>query len=83
MVGRHAGQAPEVDGCVYLSHGPVQPGTLCTAQVTSATEYDLLAEVQSTELDESAAEPATAAPQRGKASAAKRRGRVVSLRTIS
>lgn len=84
MVGRHAGQAPEVDGCVYLSHGPVQPGTLCTAQVASATEYDLLAEVQSTEQDESADPSATPrAPQRGKPSAAKRRGRVVSLRTIS
>lgn len=44
MVGRHAGQAPEVDGAVYLSHGPVQPGTLCTAKVVSVTEYDLLAE---------------------------------------
>ncbi len=48
MVGRHAGQAPEVDGVVYLSHGPVEPGTLCTARVVSSTDYDLLAEVQST-----------------------------------
>ena len=49
-VGRHAEepghQAPEVDGGVYLSHGPVQPGTLCTAHVVSATEYDLLAEAE-------------------------------------
>jgi ribosomal protein S12 methylthiotransferase len=83
MVGRHAGQAPEVDGCVYLSHGPVQPGTLCKARVASATEYDLLAEVLSDEESDAAAQTAKPAPQRGKPSAAKRRGRVVSLRTIS
>jgi ribosomal protein S12 methylthiotransferase len=89
MVGRHAGQAPEVDGVVYLSHGPVQPGTMCTAQIVSATEYDLLAEVQSSEDTAENADNAgqsatasTAAP-RAKPSAAKRRGRVVSLRTIS
>lgn len=50
MVGRHAGQAPDVDGVVYLSQGglsdgPVMPGTLCTAKIVSATDYDLLAEV--------------------------------------
>ena len=28
MVGRHAGQAPEIDGSVYLSGGPVLPGEL-------------------------------------------------------
>jgi ribosomal protein S12 methylthiotransferase len=90
MVGRHAGQAPEVDGCVYLSHGPVQPGTMCRARVESATEYDLLAEVLSEDevsgglASASAEQPAAGrAPQRGKPSAAKRRGRVVSLRTIS
>lgn len=53
MVGRHAGQAPEVDGVVYLSDGalsagPVEPGTMCMAKIVSATDYDLLAEVQDT-----------------------------------
>lgn len=46
MVGRHQGQAPEVDGLVYLSHGPVEPGTLCHATVTEAHDYDLLAEAE-------------------------------------
>jgi ribosomal protein S12 methylthiotransferase len=77
MVGRHAGQAPEVDGFVYLSHGPVQPGTLCKARVVSATDYDLLAE----------AEPNDAAPRRPKSAnqstAVRRRRGVVSLRTVS
>jgi ribosomal protein S12 methylthiotransferase len=45
MAGRHAGQAPEIDGAVYLSGGPVQPGDLCRARVTSASDYDLVAEV--------------------------------------
>jgi ribosomal protein S12 methylthiotransferase len=76
MVGRHAGQAPEVDGVVYLSHGPVQPGTLCTAHVVSATDYDLLAEAEPND-----------APRRPKpvnpSSAVRRRRGVVSLRTIA
>jgi ribosomal protein S12 methylthiotransferase len=45
MVGRHAGQAPDIDGCVYLSGEPVQPGTMCRARITQATDYDLLGEV--------------------------------------
>jgi ribosomal protein S12 methylthiotransferase len=85
MVGRHAGQAPEVDGVVYLSHGPVQPGTLCTARVVSATEYDLLAEAQPN-LEQPGAE---AAARRAKAPATEtskpveRRRGVIALRTIS
>jgi ribosomal protein S12 methylthiotransferase len=45
MVGRHRGQAPEIDGSVYLSGGPVQPGELRRAVVTQASDYDLVAEV--------------------------------------
>jgi ribosomal protein S12 methylthiotransferase len=45
LVGRHPGQAPEIDGCVYLSGGPVQPGQLCRARVIEAIDYDLHAEV--------------------------------------
>jgi ribosomal protein S12 methylthiotransferase len=79
MIGRHAGQAPEVDGVVYLSHGPVQPGTLCTAHVVSATDYDLLAEA------EPSAAPATRRPSAAAkpSNAVRRRRGVVSLRTIS
>jgi ribosomal protein S12 methylthiotransferase len=82
MVGRHAGQAPEVDGGVYLSHGPVQPGTLCTARVVSATEYDLLAEVQAS-AEAPAASDAESPPLRGKNAAIERRRGVIALRTIS
>jgi ribosomal protein S12 methylthiotransferase len=45
MAGRHPGQAPEIDGVVYLSGGPVEPGDLCRARVTSASDYDVVAEV--------------------------------------
>jgi ribosomal protein S12 methylthiotransferase len=45
MMGRHAGQAPEIDGCVYLSGGLVLPGELRLATITQASEYDLVGEV--------------------------------------
>jgi ribosomal protein S12 methylthiotransferase len=45
FVGRHAGQAPEIDGAVYLSGAEVRPGEMRRAKVTRATDYDLLAEV--------------------------------------
>jgi ribosomal protein S12 methylthiotransferase len=76
MVGRHAGQAPDVDGVVYLSHGPVQPGTFCSARVASVMDYDLLAEA---EPNEAPARPA-ARPSSG---AVRRRRGVVTLRTVS
>jgi ribosomal protein S12 methylthiotransferase len=80
MVGRHAGQAPEVDGVVYLSHGPVQPGSLCTAHVVSATDYDLLAEA---EPNEAHLAPKPRTKERAAAAAVRRRRGVVSLRTLS
>lgn len=45
MVGRHRGQAPDIDGCVYLSGGEARPGTLLDVQITQATDYDLLGEI--------------------------------------
>lgn len=45
MQGRHAGQAPEIDGVVYLSGGEVRPGQMVRARVTQVTDYDLVAEV--------------------------------------
>lgn len=45
MVGRWKGQAPEIDGIVYLSGAEVLPGELRRARVTQSTDYDLLAEV--------------------------------------
>ena len=52
LMGRHEGQAPEIDGQVYLSLGdggaggePLAPGTLVRAKVTHSAEYDLAATV--------------------------------------
>lgn len=45
MVGRHRGQAPEIDGTVYLSGDVGRAGRIVTAKVVSCTDYDLMAEV--------------------------------------
>jgi ribosomal protein S12 methylthiotransferase len=49
LMGRHEGQAPEIDGQVYLSLAPdVAPpaaGTFVNARVTHSAEYDLAAEL--------------------------------------
>jgi len=34
MVGRHSGQAPDVDGVVYLGRDALQPGELVTVRIT-------------------------------------------------
>jgi ribosomal protein S12 methylthiotransferase len=48
LMGRHEGQAPEIDGQVYLTLGEdftPAPGTFVRARVTQSAEYDLAAEV--------------------------------------
>jgi ribosomal protein S12 methylthiotransferase len=48
LMGRHQGQAPEIDGQVYLTLGEDQApaaGTFVRARVTHSAEYDLAAEV--------------------------------------
>jgi len=55
MMGRHAGQAPEIDGCVYISGGPVLPGDFCRVRVSQASDYDLVGEVIESESQEETA----------------------------
>ncbi len=45
MRGRWRGQAPDIDGCVYISGGPVYPGQLVPGVVESSTDYDLVVDV--------------------------------------
>jgi len=52
LMGRHEGQAPEIDGQVYLSFADAAgdapapaPGTLLRAKVTHSAEYDLAATI--------------------------------------
>jgi ribosomal protein S12 methylthiotransferase len=48
LMGRHEGQAPEIDGQVYLTlvgDSAPQPGDFVRARITHSAEYDLAAEV--------------------------------------
>ncbi|MCS7182702.1 MAG: TRAM domain-containing protein, partial [Thermoanaerobaculum sp.] len=45
MQGRLATQAPEVDGAVVLSGGPVAPGEFVRVRVRTTSAYDLVGEV--------------------------------------
>jgi ribosomal protein S12 methylthiotransferase len=45
LVGRHQGQAPEIDGQVYINDGMAYPGELVTVEVTEAHDYDLVGKV--------------------------------------
>jgi ribosomal protein S12 methylthiotransferase len=45
LEGRYFGQAPEVDGKVYLANGEAEPGELRRALVTDAADYDLVADL--------------------------------------
>ena len=40
--GRYEGQAPEIDGVVYVQSEHLTPGMFVQVQVTEATEYDLI-----------------------------------------
>ena len=44
LQGRWWGQAPEVDGSVYLANGTARPGEIRRCIVTDAGDYDLLAD---------------------------------------
>ena len=51
MKGRHAGQAPDIDGSVYLSEGEAHAGEMRRVRITQASDWDLVGEL----LDEPAA----------------------------
>jgi ribosomal protein S12 methylthiotransferase len=45
MKGRHAGQAPEIDGQVFLSGGEAHAGEMRRVRVEQASDYDLVGEL--------------------------------------
>lgn len=45
LEGRHKGQAPDIDGKVYLANGEALAGELRKARVTDAADYDLVADL--------------------------------------
>lgn len=46
LEGRLASQAPEIDGCVYISAGTCNPGELVAVRITEAHPYDLVGEIE-------------------------------------
>ena len=47
LMGRHQGQAPEIDGQVYINDGLAYPGEFVTVEVTEAHDYDLVGRIVS------------------------------------
>jgi ribosomal protein S12 methylthiotransferase len=45
MKGRHAGQAPEIDGAVYLSGGESHAGEMRRVRITQASDWDLVGDL--------------------------------------
>ena len=45
LEGRTRFQAPEIDGCVYITSGEVNPGDIVSVRITEAHTYDLVGEV--------------------------------------
>ena len=46
LEGRWYGQAPGIDGVIYLADGEAAPGALVRARVTQAADYDLAASLE-------------------------------------
>jgi len=46
LEGRTRYQAPEIDGCVYITGGTAEPGALVNVTITEAHTYDLVGEVK-------------------------------------
>lgn len=45
LEGRHEGQAPEIDGVVYLNEGAADVGNFVKAEITDAAAYDLVGRI--------------------------------------
>ena len=46
LEGRTKYQAPEIDGCVYITKGNVKPGSIVDVTITEAHTYDLIGELK-------------------------------------
>jgi len=66
MAGRHGGQAPEIDGQVFLSGAEVLAGQIRRVRISQASDYDLVGDV----IDEASF------PQQAQTSQAKKKKRV-------
>ena len=59
MRGRHPGQAPEIDGGVYLSEGEARPGEMRRVRIAQASDWDLVGDL----IDEPRPEASPSLPQ--------------------
>jgi ribosomal protein S12 methylthiotransferase len=67
LVGRHAGQAPDVDGRVHLISGTGQPGEIRPVLITHSADYDLVGDLSlSHDADSAPRLPAATAKPRSK-----------------
>jgi ribosomal protein S12 methylthiotransferase len=65
LAGRHAQQAPEIDGLTYLNEGVAYPGEIVTVEVTDASDYDLVGRVVAREPGRATRARPRPAPPRG------------------
>jgi ribosomal protein S12 methylthiotransferase len=72
LAGRHAQQAPEIDGLTYVNDGVAYPGEIVTVEVTDASDYDLVGRVVARE--EARAGRRLPGPQRTSREPTRRRG---------
>jgi ribosomal protein S12 methylthiotransferase len=80
MVGRHGGQAPDIDGVVFLSGGEALPGQMLLVDIEKATDYDLVGDLSLTQGTPDPREPAVT--RRALAVHRDSDGRRVRLRTV-
>jgi ribosomal protein S12 methylthiotransferase len=67
LAGRHAQQAPEIDGLTYVNDGVAYPGEIVTVEVTDASDYDLVGRVVAREAGRAARPlPRGPAPRRAR-----------------
>jgi ribosomal protein S12 methylthiotransferase len=48
LAGRHKGQAPEIDGTVYINDGQAKAGDLVEVEITETFDYDLVGHITRT-----------------------------------
>ena len=65
LVGRHQGQAPEIDGRILINEGTAQPGSLAEIQITAAYADDLVGSILGSEEQSPAGEVAISATTEG------------------
>jgi ribosomal protein S12 methylthiotransferase len=63
LAGRHAQQAPEIDGITYINDGVAWPGEIVTVELTDAMDYDVVGRVVARDPERSVRRLPKAAPK--------------------